>query len=95
MFVVWYVKVMIENDLGIELWTHQDRIGSRVLSPKVQNTKDWICEYNSYLRVLIIVLFYSLLILEKKLFIGLKGGDVRMTFLYTVWRCIFVPSSPA
>ena len=29
---------MIENDLGTELWTHQDRINSRVLYPKLPNS---------------------------------------------------------
>jgi hypothetical protein len=28
---------MIENDLGTELWTHQDKIDSRVLSPRLPN----------------------------------------------------------
>ena len=31
------MQVMIESDLGTELWTHQDRIDSQVLSPRLPN----------------------------------------------------------
>jgi hypothetical protein len=33
------MQVMIEIDLGTDLWTHQDKIGSKVLYPSLSNTK--------------------------------------------------------
>lgn len=32
------MQVMIESELGTELWTHHNRIYSRVFSPSLPNT---------------------------------------------------------
>jgi hypothetical protein len=50
------------GDLGTEVWSHQDRIDRRTLSPRLPNTKGH-CECNSYQIVC------SLLVLEKESFI--------------------------
>ena len=58
---------MIENDLGTELWTHQDRLDNKVLYPTLPNVYSFHnCSYY-------VSLLYNLLMLEKEAFIGLKG----------------------
>jgi hypothetical protein len=32
------MQIMIESYLGTELWTHQDRVNNRILSPWLSNT---------------------------------------------------------
>jgi hypothetical protein len=65
------MQVMMESDLGAELWTHQDKIVDYVLR-------------NSYPIVLIIVfIVYHLLLLKTEPFTGLKGEDIWVIFLCT------------
>lgn len=67
---------MIESELGTELWIHQDRIDN-IFSKVTKYIWSGHCEYNSYLMIFITVLIvYSLLMLEKEPFIGLKEGNV-------------------
>ena len=63
------MQVMIENDLGTELLIYQDRIYSRVLSPRLPNTNG--------LGIMNVILtrVYSLPMLESLLF-RQKGGNV-------------------
>ena len=54
---------MIENDLGTELWTHQDRLDNKVLYPTLPNVYSFHnCSYY-------VSLLYNLLMLEKESFI--------------------------
>lgn len=72
------MQVLIESEIGSELWTHQNRIGSKALSPSLPNIhKLDIMNVNSYLIVFIIVLIvYSLTDVRKRAFYWTNGGDV-------------------
>lgn len=65
---------MIGIDLGIVLWTHQDRIDGIILCPRLPNTTLMDIMNITYLTVFIIAIFvYSLLLKEKDLLLDLKG----------------------
>jgi hypothetical protein len=76
------MQVITESDLDTELWTHQDRIHSGVVSLKLPNTYG-LDIVNSNLTILIIVLtVYSALMLQEKPFIG-QNGEIG----YTLYLC--------
>ena len=68
------MQVMIESELGTELWTHHNRIYSRVFSPSLPNMNGLdivnvilTCYFSQFLFLYIVGLM-----IEKEILIGLK-----------------------